>query len=191
MKCRTALSFLAAALVAGTLGATSPLGGLKGETFPQVVSTEHDGNDGRDGLVGIRLPRKPQSVPGELLVQYRKGISAQSKAEAILPLRGRSLETVHRADDRLIPFAPGAIISDPRGDLERVSLPAGVSTDEAIRLLKAHPDVEFAQPNWIYHSLAAPNDPRYAAGNLWGLYGPATSPSNAYGLNALAAWNAG
>lgn len=143
------------------------------------------------GQGGPRLPRKPLAVPGELLVQFRRGATAQSKAEAMLPIQGHSLEAIRLSDARLPFIASGAPLLNQRGDLERVSLPDGTTADEAIRVLKMHPDVEFAQPNWIYHTLATPNDPRYAAGNLWGLYGPTTTPSNAYGMNALAAWNAG
>ncbi len=188
-----ALSLLAAVLAVGPLAAGDTRDHKAGKALAMRTNESLDGNDDRSGAGpdGLPLARKPRCVPGELLVQFRIGATAQNKLEAMLPIKGRSVEAIRLADARLASMASGVPLANVRGDLERVSLPDGITSDEAIRVLKMHPDVEFAQPNWIYHSLATPNDPRYAAGNLWGLYGPATSPSNAYGLNALAAWNAG
>ncbi len=188
-----ALSLLAAVLAVGPLAAGDTRDHKAGNALAMRANESLDGNDDRSGAGpdGLPLARKPRCVPGELLVQFRIGATAQNKLEAMLPIKGRSVEAIRLADARLSSMASGVPLANVRGDLERVSLPDGITSDEAIRVLKMHPDVEFAQPNWIYHSLATPNDSRYAAGNLWGLYGPATSPSNAYGLNALAAWNAG
>ncbi|MBL0211204.1 MAG: S8 family serine peptidase [Holophagaceae bacterium] len=184
-----ALSILAAILAVGPLAAGGA-GDTKAERI-QAARASEGVEDRTEPGSGLRLARKHPAMPGELLVQFRIGATAQTKAEAMLPIRGRSLEAIRLADNRLASMAAGVPLANVRGDLERVSIPEGLSFDEAIRVLKTHPDVEFAQPNWIYQALATPNDPRYGAGNLWGLYGPATSPSNAYGLNALAAWNAG
>ena len=41
------------------------------------------------------------------------------------------------------------------------------SVPAAIAELENNPAVEYAEPNWIYHADAVPNDPRY--GQLWGL----------------------
>jgi subtilisin family serine protease len=57
--------------------------------------------------------------------------------------------------------------------------------------LKADPAVAYAEPNWVYTHTAASTDPYYTNGSLWGMYGPSTSPANAYGSNAAAAWAAG
>ncbi len=184
------ISVIAAFLAAGPFAA----GATGDDKVRSLLATRPlDSSENRpdQGTGGPRLVKQPRAVPGELLVQFRMGASTQSKGEALLPIKGRSLEAIRLADARLALMAAGVPLVNRQGDLERVSLPDGVTFDEAIRLLKTHPDVEFAQPNWIYHTLSIPNDPRYAAGNLWGLYGPATTPSNAYGLNALAAWNAG
>jgi subtilisin family serine protease len=192
-KAHSAVSTFTALLVAGALAAGAP-----------QAAQRPDGPFRQDGplpSVELRLDargrlasegtRPVPAVAREILVQYRRGASAETKAEALTPLEGRTLEAVHREDARLAPIPFGAPVADLRGDLERVRIPAGLSIEEAIRRVQAHPDVAYAQPNFIYRHCAAPNDPRYSGGNLWGLYGPSTSPSNAYGLNALAAWNAG
>jgi subtilisin family serine protease len=51
------------------------------------------------------------------------------------------------------------------------------SVPSAIAALEANPAVAYAEPNWIYHAEAVPNDPRYS--QLWGLTK----------INAPAAWN--
>ncbi len=42
-----------------------------------------------------------------------------------------------------------------------------------VRELSARPDVEYAEPNYIVHTTAVPNDPRF--GELWGFQTPARS----------------
>ncbi len=63
---------------------------------------------------------------------------------------------------------------------------------QAIQALQNHPAVEFAQPNWVYkHQQVVVNDPLFADGSLWGMYGATTDPANQYGSGAAAAWAAG
>ncbi|MFN8360228.1 MAG: S8 family peptidase [Candidatus Kapaibacterium sp.] len=64
-------------------------------------------------------------------------------------------------------------------------------TMEAIDLLKDLPEVEYAEPNYIYQHSAISNDPYYTTGNLWGMYGDGTTPNNKYGTQATKAWAAG
>jgi subtilisin family serine protease len=61
----------------------------------------------------------------------------------------------------------------------------------AVQALRNSPDVEYAEPNWIYQHQAASNDPYYTNGSLWGMYGDATSPANQYGSQAGEAWARG
>lgn len=78
------------------------------------------------------------------------------------------------------------------GDMEGVIL-INVSGDifEAIEKLKAMPEIEYAEPNYIYTHHSTSNDPYYTNGSLWGMYGDGTSPSNQYGSQAGEAWAAG
>lgn len=131
------------------------------------------------GMVGsAQQPGGPgaQFVPGEMLVQYEEGATPQAKANARARVRATALETVASGQDR--------------GDLELVRIPPGLAVSNAVRGIQGE-GVEFAEPNWIYTRGLASNDTYYANGSLWGMYGANTSPANAFGSNAAAAWAAG
>jgi subtilisin family serine protease len=53
------------------------------------------------------------------------------------------------------------------------------------------PEIEYAEPNWIYQHYTTSNDPSFTNGSLWGMYGSTTSPANQFGSGAAAAWTAG
>ena len=115
-------------------------------------------------------------VPGEMLVQFRHDASPAQKAAAMRLIGGQRVETVAH---------------DNNGALERVRMPIGVAIANAVRSIEAHAGVAFAEPNWIYQHTAVSTDPYYTNGSLWGMYGSGTSPANAYGSGAAAAWAAG
>ena len=48
--------------------------------------------------------------------------------------------------------------------------------------------VEFAEPNWVYTHEVASDDTYYVSGQLWGMYGDASSPANQFGSQAAEAW---
>jgi subtilisin family serine protease len=116
-----------------------------------------------------------------VLVQYHRGASDAAKQRA----RGRAAaeadETIVTAADR----------SDGKGDLELARVPAGISVAAAVRGLQSDPSVEFAEPNWIYTHQDVSNDTYYTTGQLWGMYGDGSSPSNQFGSQAAEAWAAG
>ena len=119
-----------------------------------------------------------EHVPNEVLIQYRAGVSESAKARA----RGR----VNAAADETIVEAAGR--SDGRGDLELARFAPGLSIAAAVRGLEADPAVEYAEPNWVYYHTATSNDTYYTSGQLWGMYGDASSPANQYGSQAAEAW---
>ena len=119
-----------------------------------------------------------RAVANELLVGYVTGATAVDRARA----RDRAAA---RLAERVVPAAAA------RGEVELVRLPAGADQARAIRSLKADPAVAYAEPNWIYTHTATSTDPYYTNGSLWGMYGSSTTPANAYGSNAAAAWAAG
>ena len=51
----------------------------------------------------------------------------------------------------------------------RVRLPKGMTVPQALERFSRLSEVEAVQPNFYYHLLAEPNDPRYTAGSLYGL----------------------
>ena len=120
-------------------------------------------------------------VPNEVLVQYGAGASAQRKAAALARVRGAAVEVLARESAR----------SDGHGDLELVRIPPGLAVADAVRGLQADSAVTFAEPNWIYTHGLVSNDPYYTNGSLWGMYGAASTPSNAFGSRAAEAWAAG
>lgn len=117
-------------------------------------------------------------VPDELVVQFKPGTPGPAKAAALGRVGGRAVENVVSAAWR----------TDGKGDLDLVKLPPGLAIAAAVRGLEADPDVEFAEPNWIYQHQATSNDPYYTQGNLWGMYGDGTTPANQYGSQAGEAW---
>ena len=122
------------------------------------------------------------AVEGELLVGYVAGADADDRERA----RGRAGAV---RQERVVAAAPDRI------EVERVRLPQGKDRDEAIRELEADAAVAYAEPNYLLSHQATVTDPIYTsldpAKDLWGMYGDATAPSNAFGSQAGEAWAAG
>lgn len=117
-------------------------------------------------------------VPNELLVQYRLGADKARMEKRLGALDAESLRPALRR-------------ADSKGDLDLVMLPPGRSLAQLVRALANDPDVEFVEPNWVYHHDVSSNDTYYTNGSLWGMYGDASSPGNQYGSQAAEAWGAG
>ena len=105
-----------------------------------------------------KLPGRPATgmseeyVPGQVIVKYKAGVSAQSKRSAMTRVGGAEV---------LNEFGP------PDGEKSQVvELKPGVSVEQAVAELKARGDVQYAEPNYIYHATVRPNDPSY--GQQWG-----------------------
>ncbi|GIV36881.1 MAG: hypothetical protein KatS3mg032_1260 [Cyclobacteriaceae bacterium] len=130
--------------------------------------------------------RNPAYVPGEVLVKFKSGASAgsRSRSEALSLIGAQVRETISTPAMELENARTGNA-----GELLLVA--SALETWDAINILKNHPDVEYAEPNWIYNHFATSNDPYYTNGSLWGMYGDATSPANQYGSQAGEAWAAG
>jgi hypothetical protein len=52
--------------------------------------------------------------------------------------------------------------------LQAVRIPKGFHVKDAIKFYRQQPAVLYAEPNWIVHTQATPDDPRF--GELWGLH---------------------
>ncbi|MEQ1906915.1 MAG: S8 family serine peptidase, partial [Pirellulaceae bacterium] len=127
-------------------------------------------------------------IANEILVQYHAAVDFNNRS-GIRSLVGAELaETIHTfpMQDR------GA------GVVERLTIPQGMSIDDALAHLKNNPNVKYAEPNWIYQTGSVSDDSIYTAGDLWGMYsddlptpvGPA-STTNEFGSQAEKAWNKG
>ncbi|RMH58525.1 MAG: hypothetical protein D6679_04855 [Candidatus Hydrogenedentota bacterium] len=80
----------------------------------------------------------PPYVPGQVIVKYRPGAGKKAQTAA----------------------AKGFSILTRKGKLAVLSPRTGQSVPAAVAELSADPDVEFAQPNYLYHAASVvPNDP--------------------------------
>jgi len=127
---------------------------------------------GRIDQMAKDLARAPH-VPGELLVQWVPGTTAAERSAARSRIGGARAELIVRESWRAG--------RDGAGEIELVHLPPGLAIADAARGIERDSAVDFAEPNWIYEHQETSNDPYYVGGQLWGMYGDDTSPSNASG----------
>jgi len=121
----------------------------------------------------------PDHVPGEVIVKFRAGTSSAARSAALQNAGASVRERIVTAAMR------GA------GDAEGLTVVhSGLGTQAAIARLRGNPDVEYAEPNYIYNHSAVSNDTYFTNGSLWGMYGDASSPANQYGSQAAEAWGA-
>jgi len=119
-------------------------------------------------------------MPGEVLIKF-KGNATDTQLQDVVRIAGVT------AAAHIQTAAMKA-----RGDNGLTRAITARPVAQAIQALQNHPAVEFAQPNWVYkHQEVVVNDPFFVNGSLWGMYGANTSPANAYGSGAAAAWAAG
>src|SRR4051812_40177203 len=118
-------------------------------------------------------------VPGELIVQFKAAATdneiADALAQAGLKVK-KHIQTQAMKD---------------RGHHGITHVTTELPVEEALKKLKGHPAVEFAEPNYVYTHQSAANDPYYNGGYLWGAYGDLSAPANAFGSQAAEAWDAG
>lgn len=127
-----------------------------------------------------------EHVPNELLVQYAPQTVATSRSVGLLAGEMQVVETIHTKLMR----------DNGMGALQRIKLGAGVDMKSAMQAMKEDPNVLYVEPNYIYRPAVVSNDPLYANGSLWGMYGndspspigPAAT-SNGFGSQAEKAWN--
>jgi subtilisin family serine protease len=93
---------------------------------------------------------QPKYRPDEILVRFRSGTSSAA------------VEALHQT----MGGHPVRSWSSLEG-LELVRLAAGTSIRDAVRAYRQNRNVLYAEPNYIYHALTTPNDPKFS--QLWGL----------------------
>src|SRR5262245_55815131 len=72
--------------------------------------------------------------------------------------------------------------------LQVVRVPPGMTVKETIERYQRHPAVLYAEPNWIVHHQASPNDPGF--GDMWGLHNTGQSGGVPDAdIDAVEAWN--
>jgi len=142
-----------------------------------IASIPAGGNGAR-----LTTPRKNSIfVPGEILVKFKEGVPEKNK--------GR----IH------LQFGLSPIRSFAASGVQHLRLPPSVSVEEALRLYRQNPYVEYAEPNYIIYACQVfPNDPTFDPedpnyGILWGLHNFGQTVGGRSGLpgadiNAPDAW---
>lgn len=123
---------------------------------------------------------KPEFVPNELLVKFKKGTTASARGKALGLLKASLKEHIHTSAMKRGGDDQGVLL-----------LSVNANALEAISKAKGFTEIEYAEPNWVYQHQATSNDPSFMNRSLWGMYGSSTSPSNEYGSGAATAWAAG
>ena len=116
----------------------------------------------------------------EILIQFKPGATAEdivSARNSVGALTKKQLKKAGRAAEK--------------GGLEVAAIQSGLAVEDAVRIIGEHPAVAFAEPNWVVTHQATATDSYYTNGNLWGMYGDATTPANQFGSQAGEAWAAG
>lgn len=121
-------------------------------------------------------------VQNEILIKFKEG-TAEPNRQAILEKAGGKIkEHVLTKAMKLFKDNEGFYVVTTKG-----------AAMEAISKVSGSADVEYVEPNYIYHHEATPivSDSYYGNGNLWGMYGDATTPANKFGSQAGEAWALG
>lgn len=147
-----------------------------------TVTEQAQNRSATDSSKEIKINTARNFVAGEILVQFKAETSKKAATYDLDNIKAEVLETVREA--RKIGY-------EGKGDLVLARFQPDVTMSDAIRALEENPNVEFAEPNWIYTHQAVSNDTYYTNGSLWGMYGDATSPTNQFGSQAGEAWAAG
>jgi thermitase len=108
-------------------------------------------------------------VLNELIVKFREGTDSNQADQIVLSLGAKRINHI-----------PGKIIGLP-SQVKHIRLPETINVDQAILEYSKRPEVEYAQPNYIYHTLMIPNDPNF--NDLWGLHNTSQTINEATGIS--------
>ncbi len=118
-------------------------------------------------------------VPGQLLIKLKTVTTKSRISDDILAsVEATIVEEIKTGAMQLANARKGG----KTGDLILVDSKLG--TMEAIEKLRSMPEVEYAEPNWIYQHFATSNDPYFTGGQLWGM----SAGENQFGSRAATAW---
>ncbi len=98
------------------------------------------------GAVDFKAALTPSYRPGELIVRFRDDTTG---TQTLTAAKAAILHTFHRIKAR------------------QIMLPSGTTVTKALQQFRADPNVLYAEPNYLVHKLATPNDPLY--GSQWAL----------------------
>ncbi len=116
-------------------------------------------------------------VPNELIIKFKANTPEDAKGKVMEKFSAKLKEKIQTKS------------MEKHGDKEGitlVSMPGSV--DDALAKVKGLPEVEYAEPNYIYDHYATSNDTYYTNGSLWGMYSDITTTKNVFGSHAGDAW---
>lgn len=83
-------------------------------------------------------------------------------------------------------------LSPLAGETFVLELAPGRTVARALKRLRGLPGIDYAEPDYWVEAAAVADDPAFADGSLWGMYGDGTRPhGNRFGSGAAEAWQAG
>jgi subtilisin family serine protease len=103
-------------------------------------------------------PRRPEYVPGQVLVRYRSDAIAKSQ---------QRVATALKVEGRTIPIQVERFEGSDIVPGLRIARVAAEDTLSTIAALNLQPDVLYAEPNYIMHADLIPNDPQF--GSMYGM----------------------
>lgn len=121
-----------------------------------------------------------EMVPNEILVKFKEGTEASKKEAVFAKLNGKLKEKI---------LTKMMEKQNDKNGIDLVTISGNVA--DAIAKARDFPDVEYAEPNYIYQHFSTSNVTYFTNGSLWGMYGDATSPANQFGSQAGEAWALG
>jgi subtilisin family serine protease len=126
------------------------------------------------------VPGGPSYLAGGVLIQFKPDVTDADVGDVVKRGALKRLLKQIRTDAMKAARHPG---------ISHMS--TALPVRDALKALKNHPAIEFAEPNWVYTHTGVSNDPYYTGGSTWGLYGDLTTPANQFGSQAGEAWAAG
>ena len=102
------------------------------------------------GHLAIEKQISAEFVPGEVLVKFKKGTTHAKTTALHSNMGAQEIRRIKRIGVR------------------RIKIPSDISVKQAVAQYKMDPNVEYAEPNYILHFAAMPNDSDF--GELWGLH---------------------
>jgi subtilisin family serine protease/Leucine-rich repeat (LRR) protein len=145
--------------------------GFKERLNNRIVSRKINRTGGVAAGQGLMLKDRIESVPGQLIVKYKKG-RATARMKRDLELRHNMRQIKH------IPFA----------DIHVYRLAKEKSRDDVLGRLKKNTAIQYAEPDYILKANTVPNDTSF--NKLWGLHNTGQTGGTADAdIDAPEAWN--
>jgi thermitase len=116
-------------------------------------------------IAKVQSGTRPSYVTDELLVKFKPEVEKTQQTQSLSALGSKEIQRLGK-----------------KQQFSRIKLKKGQAMQQALEAYRADPNVEYAQPNYIYQAQAVPDDTSYD--QLWGL-----KNTNGNDIDAELAWN--